>query len=68
MPSTINISPSEIRELRNVLGLTQDELAGKVGVQRAAVTHWENGIRTPSGAALILLDQLRAKAAKKADR
>ena len=32
-----------IRALRKNSGLTQDQLAQKLGVSRVSVTHWENG-------------------------
>lgn len=39
---TNNLS-SRIKERRAVLGLTQQDVATKVGVSRVAVTKWENG-------------------------
>lgn len=63
--ATSNFSGGDIADLRQRLGLTQDELAERVGVQRTSVSHWELGIRNPSGAAAILLEQLRSQAAKK---
>lgn len=57
--ATIEISPNEIREIRESLGLKQSEFAERIGVKQAAVSHWEQGIRQPSGAALILIENLR---------
>lgn len=51
--------PTEIKEVRSILGWTQERLASACGVEKAAVSHWEKGIRQPSGAAEILLNQCR---------
>lgn len=66
--ATADFSPAEIRSLREDLGLTQEQLAERVGVARTTVTLWETGDRNPSGSAILLLDQLANKAAKKAAR
>ena len=34
-------------QLRKQLNLTQEELAGKIGVSRQAVAKWENGVSLP---------------------
>ncbi len=36
-----------LADLRNELGLTQAEVAEQIEVDRALVSQWENGIRTP---------------------
>src|SRR5262245_29930418 len=36
-----------LRELRTEAGLTQEELAEKVGVKRDAIARWERGRREP---------------------
>jgi transcriptional regulator with XRE-family HTH domain len=41
--------PGIRRLLREQAGLSQDELAGVLGVSRPAVTRWELGQRTPRG-------------------
>lgn len=38
----INMISSRIRERRNQVGYTQQELADKIGVQRQAIINWEN--------------------------
>lgn len=53
------MSPAEIKSIRDELGWTQERFASAVGVEKAAVSHWEKGIRQPSGAAEILINQLR---------
>ena len=47
-----------ILELRNKVGLSQDELAEKVYVTRQAVSRWENGETTPNVETLKLLSKL----------
>ena len=47
-----------IFELRNKVGLSQDELAEKVYVTRQAVSRWENGETTPNTDTLKLLSKL----------
>jgi transcriptional regulator with XRE-family HTH domain len=39
--------PNLIKELRERLGLTQEQFAQRVGVTFSSVNHWENGKRTP---------------------
>jgi transcriptional regulator with XRE-family HTH domain len=41
--------PAERRALREAAGLTQQELAVAVGVDRTAIAHWESGRRNPDG-------------------
>jgi DNA-binding transcriptional regulator YiaG len=51
-----------VHRLRTALQLTQGEMAGRVGVTTATISHWETGKRTPSGSAAILLDFLQNEA------
>lgn len=46
---------ARVLRLRNLLGLTQRELADEFGVAAAAVAHWESGKRRLPGPALKLL-------------
>ncbi|MDD2456374.1 MAG: helix-turn-helix transcriptional regulator [Kiritimatiellae bacterium] len=39
--------PKLIKELRERLGLTQEQFAQRVGVTFSSVNHWENDKRTP---------------------
>lgn len=59
MSSSTAMSPTEIKDIRIILGWTQERLAVACGVEKAAVSHWENGIRQPSGSAEILLTHCR---------
>ena len=56
------ISAADVIFIRDTLDLDQDGLAERVGVQRTAVSHWETGIRTPSGPSALLLGQLKTEA------
>lgn len=49
---------TKIRKLRDGLGLTQGELADKLGVTYSAVSQWENGRATPRSKVLKQLSDL----------
>ncbi len=51
-----------IKKLRQRLGLTQSELAERLGVDQATIHRWEKGAK-PSGPAEKLLQQIAARAA-----
>ena len=44
-----------VRRVRGRLGLTQDELATRIGVPIETIRNWEQGKRCPTGAARALL-------------
>jgi transcriptional regulator with XRE-family HTH domain len=44
-----------IRAARNERGLTQGELAARVGVSQGTISFWENGTETPTVEHLIVL-------------
>jgi DNA-binding transcriptional regulator YiaG len=52
-------TPGYVRTLRETLGLTQAELAARVGVDRMTVARWEWGKLRPSRNAAAALDKLR---------
>ena len=52
------MKPRQVVALRKTLGLTQAELARKLGVDRAAVNQWEAGTRKPSGIAARFMELL----------
>lgn len=45
----------KLREYRKRLGLTQKQIAEKIGVTQATVQRWETGKRTPTFAHLLKL-------------
>ena len=51
--------PKMIRELRAVLGLTQEQFAAKVGVTFTTVNRWENNKARPSPLALQKIEELQ---------
>lgn len=46
-----------IRELRQLMGLTQEQFAAELGVTYPTVNRWENGHATPSPMAMKLIEQ-----------
>lgn len=47
--------PGRLRELREAVGLTQDQLARAAGVKRGAVARWEAGDREPVWSNVVAL-------------
>jgi DNA-binding transcriptional regulator YiaG len=65
------MTPSQIRRLRLVLGLTQDAMAAELGYEGKRrggnVYRWEAGLRTPSAPVMKMLERM-AKANLRAKR
>jgi len=53
------MKPRQINALRRRLGLTQSELARRLGVNRAAVCQWEHGKQKPLAMAVKFMELLR---------
>lgn len=53
------MTAEEIRELRLSLGLTQGQLAEKIGVHRDTISYYERGVHSPSLLHAYRLEQLR---------
>lgn len=60
-----NMTGEEVRAIRKRLGLTQQELADKVGVARASVARWEIGAMGIRESAARLLRMLAKQAPKR---
>ena len=58
-------TPGRIRTLREALGLTQADLAEKLGVDKMTVARWEWGKMVPSAPAIKALDRLRRGAGRR---
>ncbi len=54
-------TPSQIKAIRDKLGLTQAEAAEKVAVGQGVWAAWESSKRQPSRQSALLLDLLRRK-------
>ena len=52
-------NPRELRALRKRMRLTQCQFAWWFGFPIATLRHWEQGTRTPTGSALVLLNVIR---------
>lgn len=59
--SAPEISPKRILNLRSSLSLTQEEFARVLNVPVTTERSWERGLRSPSGAALRLLQIAEAR-------
>lgn len=54
-------SAAMVRDLRDRLGLTQEQFAQRIGVTYSTVNHWENGKRAPQPFLLARLLELGAE-------
>jgi len=48
----------DIKAIRKIFGITQDELAQRMGVKQSTVSMWEADKRAPSGIAERMLAQV----------
>ncbi len=51
----VPVKPADIQKARKRLGLSQDQFAGAFGVSASTLRKWEQGQRSPTGAAKTLL-------------
>jgi putative transcriptional regulator len=49
----------DVSELRQRLGMTQEQFAARFGFSVATLRHWERGDRSPHGASLVLLNVIK---------
>ncbi|WP_252177505.1 helix-turn-helix domain-containing protein [Endozoicomonas sp. 4G] len=52
------MTPLDIKDIRQQLDMTQEEFAQAVGVKLPTLRHWERGDRKPNGPARVLLNLL----------
>ena len=62
---TVTVVGAKIAQARELQGLTQRALAGKLGIDRSLVAHWEAGRRSPG--TLLFNPLCRALACEPAD-
>jgi DNA-binding transcriptional regulator YiaG len=62
------MTANDIVMLRRQLGLTQQQLAERIGASRETVSRWENGAHPPQGANLKALRELAERAKRRAKR
>ena len=55
----VTISVEEIQNIRKALRLSQSVFAKLLNVSLSSVRQWEQGIRTPSGSTMVLLELLQ---------
>ena len=55
----VSISAEEIQNIRKTLKLSQSVFAKILNVSLSSVRQWEQGIRTPSGSTMVLLELLQ---------
>ena len=55
------VSAEDVRAIRESNGVSQAVLAHYLGTSTAAVTQWEQGLRTPTGATATLLCLIKRK-------
>jgi transcriptional regulator with XRE-family HTH domain len=60
----MQLTPDAVRELRKALGITQQDLAVKLGMAVSSISHFETGDRTPDGSSAMKL----YRAAQEANR
>lgn len=60
-PTPTPLSAAEIRQLRDQANLSQSAFGQLLGTTKGTVAQWEQGVRSPIGSALKLLDLVRRK-------
>lgn len=51
-----DFTPVDVKNIRAMLDMSQNEFASAFGVSVSTLRHWERGDRTPRGPALVLLN------------
>jgi len=50
------LSPLDVKAIRSMVGMTQQEFASAFGISVGTLRHWERGDRKPQGPARVLLN------------
>jgi DNA-binding transcriptional regulator YiaG len=58
---------TRIQALRHHLGLTQQELADRLGTRQQTISEWETGMYEPRGASVTLLSMIAEKSSFRYD-
>lgn len=53
------MTPTELKKIRQALGITAKELAGCLGITTKAVNNWEQGRRKIKGPALKMIEEMK---------
>lgn len=61
IPDRVHVSAQDVRAIRQSNGVSQAALAHYLGTSTAAITQWEQGLRTPTGATATLLSLIKRK-------
>ena len=51
-----DFKPVDVKNVRAMVGMSQNEFASAFGISVSTLRHWERGDRTPNGPALVLLN------------
>jgi DNA-binding transcriptional regulator YiaG len=63
--ATPTVKPTELRSIREKLGLTQTQLAEEIGVHRVTVAKWEAGDRSIPEPVARLVQRIRDERRRK---
>jgi putative transcriptional regulator len=55
----VDFSPEDIGTIRKKIGLSQAVFAKMLNVSLSSVRQWEQGVRKPTGATMVLLELLK---------
>ncbi len=61
------MTPTEIKDIRVKLGVSQEKLAQLIGVSFGTINRWERGISKPSNLAMEKIKELTKHKEKKND-
>ena len=65
LATACDLKASELKRIREELGLTQEQLADEVGVHRVTVAKWEAGDRGIPGPVARLVQRIRHEKKRK---